>query len=105
MNLTNVTKVNVIEKVTEAAKKAGAIYPEAVAEYLKDNLVTVDSLSGPQVLVRTGLECEPLDFVMSRMKVTENVGALFNGGALNVRTLDHDLYRAIRKHAPTLVKL
>ena len=97
--------VNVFEKATEAARNAGAVCPEAVAEYLNGSLTTVDTAAGPQVVVRNGLEVEPLDFVMSRLKITENVGALFNGGKPNVRTMSHDLYCAIRKHNPELLGL
>ena len=97
--------VDVMEKVTEAALKAGAVYPEAVAEYLKDSLVAEDTLAGPVVMVRNGMGVEPLDAVMARLQVTENVGVLFHGGKLNMQTLDHGLYRAIRQHAPALVGL
>jgi len=97
--------VDVMQKATEAAKKVGAAYPEAVAEYLMDRLTVVDTMAGPQVVVRSGLECESLDGVMARMQVTENVGALFHAGKLDVRNLDHDLFLAIRKHNPELLGL
>ena len=69
------TGVNVFEKATEAAKKAGAAYPEAVAEYIQDRLAVVDSLAGPTVMARNGLERESLDAAMARLKVTEKVSA------------------------------
>jgi hypothetical protein len=99
------SNVNVFEMAAEAAKKAGAVCPEAVAEYLSDNLTVVDTVAGPQVVVRNGVTVEPLDFVMSRLQITKNVGALFHGGDLDVRNLDHDLYCAIRKHNPELLGL
>jgi hypothetical protein len=97
--------MNVMQKVAEAAKKAGAMYPEAVAEYLKDRVAVVETQAGPQIVVRNGLECESLDGVFARMQVTENVGAMFNGGKFDVRTMDHELYSAIRKHNPELFGL
>jgi len=99
------TGVNVFEKATEAAKKAGAAYPEAVAEYIQDRLAVVDSLAGPTVMARNGLERESLDAAMARLKVTEKVSALFTDGKLDVRTIDFDLYQAIRKHNPELLGL
>ena len=99
------TGVNVFEKATEAAKKAGAAYPEAVAEYIQDRLAVVDSLAGPTVMARNGLERESLDATMARLKVTEKVSALFTDGKLDVRTIDFDLYQAIRKHNPELLGL
>jgi hypothetical protein len=97
--------VDVMEKATEAAKKAGAVCPEGVAEYLKDNLTVVNTVAGPQVAVRNGLDVESLDGVFARMRVTENVAALFHGGKPNVRNMDLDLYRVIRKHKPELLGL
>lgn len=97
--------VNVLEKATEAAKKAGAVCPEGVAEYLKDKLTVVDTMAGPQVVVKNGLEVESLDGVMARLQVTENVGALFHGGDVDVRNLDHDLFLVLRKHRPELLGL
>ncbi len=97
--------VNVIEKTVEAARKAGAAYPEAVAEFLKDDLTVVDTVSGPQVVVRNGLEVEPLDFVFSRLKTTKNVGALFNGGKPDPRTMSQELYLALRKCNPEVLGL
>ena len=92
-------------KATEAAQKAGAAYPEAVAEFLKDNLVTENTTAGPVVMVRNGMGVESLNAAMARLQVTENVGVLFHGGKLNIQALDHGLYLAIRKLAPTLVGL
>jgi len=97
--------VDAFQMASEAARKAGAAYPEATAEYLRDRLTVVDTVSGPQVVVRSGLECESLDGVFARMKVTENVGSLFNGGKPDVRTMDHELFRAFRKHAPEVLGL
>jgi hypothetical protein len=97
--------VNVIEKATEAARKAGAVCPEGVAEYLRDRLAVVDTSAGPQVVVQNGLEVESLDGVMARLQVTANVGALFHGGKVNVRNLDHDLFLVIRRHKPELLGL
>jgi hypothetical protein len=99
------TTVNVIEEATEAARKAGAVCPEGVAEFLGDRLTVVDTVSGPQVVVRSGLEVESLDGVFARMRVTEGVAALFHGGAVDVQNLDHDLYLMIRKHKPELLGL
>lgn len=99
------TDVNVMEKAAEAAKNVGACCPEGVAEFLRDKLTIVESVSGPQVVVRNGSQVKPLDCVLSRMQVTENVAALFHGGAVDVRNLDPDLYRAIRKHQPELLGL
>ena len=98
-------KVDVFQKATEAAKKAGGAYPEAVAEYIQDRLSVVASLAGPTVMARNGLERESLDATMARLKVTENVGPLFNGGDVDVRTLDVDLYQALRKHNPEVLGL
>jgi hypothetical protein len=97
--------VDVMQQATEAARNAGAVCPEGVAEFLRDNLTVVDTAAGPQVLVRNGVDCEPLSAVMARMQVTENVAALFGGGKVNVRSLTPDLYRAIRKHKPELIGL
>ena len=96
---------DVMEMATEAARKAGAVCPEGVAEYLEDRLTVVDTVSGPQVVVRSGLEVESLDGVFARMRVTEGPAALFHGGKVNVRDIDHDLYRVIRKHKPELIGL
>ena len=96
--------VDVFQKATEAARNAGAPYPEVVAEYIKGRLSVVDSLAGPQVMVRNGLECEPLSVAMLRLKESENVGPLFNA-KLDVKTMDHDLYVAIRKRNPELLGL
>ena len=97
--------VNVIEEATEAAKEAGAICPEGVAAFLEDDLTIVDTMSGPQVMVRNGLEIESLAGAIARMRVTEGVASLFHGGPVNVEDLDHDLYRVIRKHKPELIGL
>jgi len=97
--------VDVVQMAIEAAQKVGAVCPEGVAEYLKDRLTIVDTVAGPQAVVRNGLEVESLDGVLARLQVTENVGALFHGGEVDVRNLDHDLYRAIRKHKPELLGL
>jgi hypothetical protein len=97
--------IDVTAKATEVARKAGAIYPEAIAEYIRNDLAVVDSAAGPQVVFRNGIGYEPLDFVMSRLKITENVGALFHGGKLDIKNLSHDLYRAIRQHNPELIGL
>jgi len=97
--------VNVMAKAAEAAQKAGAAYPEAVAEFIKDKLTIAESVVGPQVVVQNGLEVEPLDAAMARLKATEKVGVLFHGGKLNTHNLDHELYLAIRAHAPELVGL
>jgi hypothetical protein len=98
-------EVDVIQHATEAARQAGAYAPEAVAEYLVPHLTTVDTVSGPQVVVSNGLDYESLDGVFARMQVTENVAALFTGGKLNVTKLDPDLYQLIRKHKPELLGL
>ena len=105
MSSNTYTDVYAMEKATEAARNAGAVCPEGVAEYLKDNLIVEDSVSGPQVFVRNGLEVEPLNSVFARMQVTEGVACLFHGGAVDVRKIDHNLYRAIRKHKPELIGL
>jgi hypothetical protein len=97
--------VDAFEMATEAAKQAGAVYPEAVAEYLKDQLIVVDVVSGPRVVVRNGLNYESLDGVFARMKVTENVGSLFNGGKPDVRKMDIELFQAFRKHNPEVLGL
>lgn len=104
MNKTQ-TDVDALKEATEAARDAGAVCPEGVAEYLKNRLAVVDSVSGPQVVVKNGLAVEPLDGVFARMQVTEGVAALFHGGKVDVRNLSHDLYRAIRKHKPELIGL
>jgi hypothetical protein len=65
----------------------------------------VDSLAGPTVMARNGLERESLNAAMARLKVTEKVGPLFSGGKLDVRTIDFDLYQAIRRHNPELLGL
>jgi len=104
--MNNLTEsVNVLDEVAEAAQKAGAVCPEGVAEYLKDDLTVVDTASGPQVVVRNGLDVESLDGVFARMRVTDNVGALFHGGNVSMRTMDQELYRIIRKHKPEWVGL
>jgi hypothetical protein len=97
--------VNVMQKAAEAAKKVGAVCPEAVAEYLKDRLSIVDTAAGPQIVVNNGLVVEPIEAVMARLQVTEGVGALFNGGKPDIRTMSHELYAAIRKHNPELLGL
>jgi len=97
--------VNPMEVATEAAKKAGAVCPEGVADFLKDKLSVVETAAGPTVMVKNGLGFEPLDFVMTRMQITEGVGALFNGGTVNVKNLDHDTYLVLRKHRPEIFGL
>jgi hypothetical protein len=92
--------VDVMQVAAEAAQKLGAVCPEGVAEYLKDKLTVVNTAAGPQVVVRNGLEVESLDGVLARMQVTDNVAALFHGGKLDLRKLDHDLFRVIRAHRP-----
>ena len=92
--------VDVFQKATEAARNAGAAYPEAVAEYIQDRLSVVDSLAGPTVMARNGLERESLDAAMARLKVTENVGPLFNGGNVDVRNLDVDLVSSTQEAQP-----
>jgi len=103
--MTSCDKMDVMEMAAEAAREAGAVSPEGVAEYLKDRLTVVDTVSGPQVVVRSGLEVESLDGVFARMRVTEGVAALFHGGDVDVRNIDHDLYCVIRKHKPELIGL
>ncbi len=97
--------VDAMDKATEAALKAGAAFPEAVAEYIQDKLTTVRTMAGPQVFVQNGMEVESLDVAMARLKATENVSVLFTGDKPNVKTLQQGLYEVIRKHAPTLVNL
>lgn len=99
------TNLDAFEKATEAAQKAGAACPEAVAEYLKDKMTVVSTMAGSQVMVRNGLEVETLDAAMARLQATEDVGALFHGGKVDVRTMSHDLFCAIRRHNPELVGL
>ncbi len=105
MNYLKTPKATLFEKATEAARKAGAFYPKAVAEFLKDRLVEVETAAGPTVMASNGLGFEPLEFVMAQLQTTKNVGALFTGDKLDVRTLEHELYRAIRKHNPELLGL
>ena len=97
--------VDAIDKATEAALKAGAAFPEAVAEYVQDKLTTVNIMAGPQVFVQNGMEVESLDVAMARLKATDNVSVLFTGDKPNFKTLEQGLYEVIRKHAPTLVNL
>ena len=92
------TSANVLEKTAEAAKQAGEIYPEALAEFLKDKLSVVDTIGGPQVFVRNGLECESLDAAMAQLKTTEEVGVLFTEGKVDVRKIGVDMFQALRKH-------
>lgn len=92
--------IDVMATVIEAAKKVGAECPEGVADYLKDKLTVVDTVAGPKVAVKNGLDVESLDGVLARMQVTDNVAALIHGGKLDVRNLDLDLYQVIRKHRP-----
>ena len=96
--------VDVFQKATEAARNAGAAYPEIVAEYILPRLSVVESLGGPQVMARNGLEPETLSVTMQRLKESENVGPLFDA-KLNVKTMDHELYLAVRKHNPELLGL
>jgi hypothetical protein len=97
--------VNVLEKTVEAAKKAGSVYPEALAEFLKDDLSVVDTIGGPQVFVRNGLECESLDAAMARLKTTEEVGVLFTDGKVDVRKIGVGMFQALRKHNPEVLGL
>jgi hypothetical protein len=97
--------VNVFERTVEAAKRAGAAYPEALAEFLKDDLSVVNSLAGPQVVLRNGLERESLDAAMARLKATEEVGALFTDGKVDVRKIGVDMFQALRKHNPEVLGL
>jgi len=97
--------VNPMEVATEAAKKAGAVCPEGVADFLKDKLSVVETAAGPTVMVRSDQGFEPLDFVMTRMQITEGVGALFHGGTVDVTKLDHDTYLVLRKHRPEIFGL
>ena len=88
----------------EAARNAGAAYPEIVAEYILPRLSVVESLGGPQVMSRNGLEPETLSVTMQRLKESEIVGPVFDA-KLNVKTMDHELYVAIRKHNPEVLGL
>ena len=97
-------KVDVFQKAAEAARNAGAAYPEIVAEYILPRLSVVESLGGPQVMSRNGWEPETLGVTMMRLKESQNVGPLFDA-KLNVKTMDHELYVAIRKHKPELLGL
>jgi len=97
--------IDVMATVIEAAKKVGAVCPEGVADYLKDKLTIVDTVAGPQVVVKNGLDVESLDGVLARMQVTDNVAALIHGGKVDVRKMDMDLYQVIRKHRPEWVGL
>ena len=47
----------------------------------------MDTVAGPQIVVRNGLERESLDAAMARLKVTEEVGALFTDGKVDVRKI------------------
>jgi len=96
--------VDVFQKATEAARSAGAAYPEIIAEVILPRLSVVESLGGPQVMARNGLECEPLNIAMLRLKQSEDVGPLFDA-KLNVKTMDHDLFLAVRRHNPELLGL
>lgn len=98
-------KVDVFDKVVEAAKCAGSPFPESVAQYLADNLSVVDSLAGPQIYVWNGTEREPLSVTMARLKESKDIGPLFGDGKVDVRTMTYDAFRAIRRHNPELVGL
>jgi hypothetical protein len=99
------SEVNVVEKATEAAKRAGAAYPEAIGEYIQDQLTVVNSMVGPVVMAKNGFEVVLLDAAMVRLKEDENLGPLFTGEPLNVKTMSHDLYLAVRKHNPEVFNL
>jgi len=102
--MNNPESLNVIEKATEAARKAGAVYPEAIAEYIKDQLAVVNTMAGPQVMASNGLGYESLDAAMPRLKQDEKVGRLFSG-QLDMQNTDHDMYLAVRKHNPEVFGL
>jgi len=97
--------VDVVEKATEAAKKAGAAFPEAIGEFIKDQLTVVNSMVGPQVMASTGLDYESLDAAMARLKQEEPLAPLFTGEKLDPRTMSHELYLAVRKHNPEVFGL
>ena len=92
--------IDAMATVIEAAKKIGAECPEGIADFLKNKLTVVDTVAGPQVVVKNGLQVESLDGVLARMQVTENVAALIHGGKVDVRKLDMDLFQVIRRHRP-----
>ncbi|MEN6407193.1 MAG: hypothetical protein ABFC77_12060 [Thermoguttaceae bacterium] len=96
---------NVFEKTVEAAKQAGATYPKAVAELIRDKLSVENSLAGQQVFVRNGLCRESLGVAIDRLKQSEKAKPLFGDGKVNVRLLDVGEYIAIRKHNPELFGL
>jgi hypothetical protein len=98
-------KVDVFQKATEAARNAGSPFPESVAEFLRDKLSLEDSLPGPTVMVRNGMERESLEVTMSRLKESKNIGPLFTDGKLDVKTMGHDVFLAVRRHNPELLGL
>ncbi|MGD0652740.1 MAG: hypothetical protein ABSA16_00205 [Thermoguttaceae bacterium] len=93
------------QEAVKEAQKAGAAYPEVVAEYLRSDLRTVDSMARPVVVVRSDLDYEPLSSVIARMKVDPKLGVIVNGGQPDWETIDTRTYRAFRKAAPEVVGL
>jgi hypothetical protein len=93
------------QEAVKEAQRVGAAYPEVVAEYLRPDLRTVDSMAGPIVVACNGFGYEPISSVIARMKVDPKLGALVNGGQPDWENIDIRTYRAFRKASPETIGL